>query len=89
MSWKNRKHLAEISLIGNLRQVNTRLWKQEIYMCIICAAIPATAALGAKLNADQLQKPEEERKPIGRMTGMAVAFLVAASVVYHTLIWRN
>lgn len=58
-------------------------------MCIICAAIPATAAVGAKLNADQLQKPEEERKPIGKITGIAVALLVAASVVYHTVIWRN
>jgi hypothetical protein len=58
-------------------------------MCIICAAIPATAAVGAKLNADQLQKPEEARRPIGKITGIAVAFLVAASVVYHTLVWRN
>jgi hypothetical protein len=58
-------------------------------MCIICAAIPATAAVGAKLNADQLHKPVEERRPIGKITGLAVAFLVAASVVYHTLIWRN
>jgi hypothetical protein len=58
-------------------------------MCIICAAIPATVAVGAKLNADQLQKPEEERRPIGKITGVAVVFLVAASVVYHTLIWRN
>jgi len=58
-------------------------------MCIFCAAIPATAAVGAKLNADQLQKPEDERKPIGRITGIAVAVLVAASVVYHTLIWRS
>lgn len=58
-------------------------------MCIICAAIPATAAVGAKLNADQLHKAEEERKPIGKITGIAVMFLVVASVVYHTLIWRN
>jgi hypothetical protein len=58
-------------------------------MCIICAAIPATAAVGAKLNADQLQKPQEERKPIGKITGIAVALLFAASVVYHTLVWRN
>ncbi len=55
-------------------------------MCVFCAAIPAAAAVGAKLNADQLQKPEGERKPIGKITGIAVAFLVAASVVYHTLI---
>ena len=58
-------------------------------MCIICAAIPATAAVGAKLNADQLQKPEEERRPIGKITGIAIALLVASSVVYHTLIWRS
>lgn len=58
-------------------------------MCIICAAIPATAAVGAKLNADQLQKPEEERKPIGKITGIAIALLVASSVVYHTVVWRN
>jgi hypothetical protein len=56
---------------------------------MICAAIPATAAVGAKLNADQLSKPEEERKPIGKITGVVIALLVATSVVYHTLIWRN
>jgi len=58
-------------------------------MCIICAAIPATAAVGAKLNADQLHKPEKERKPIGKVTGIVVALLVAASVLYHTLVWRS
>jgi hypothetical protein len=58
-------------------------------MCMICAAIPATAAVGAKLNADQLGKPEEERKPIGKITGIVIALLVATSVVYHTFIWRN
>ncbi len=58
-------------------------------MCIFCAAIPATAAVGAKLNADQLQKSEDQRRPIGKITGIAVALLVAASIVYHTLIWRN
>lgn len=58
-------------------------------MCMICAAIPAAAAVGAKLNADQLQKPEEERKPISKMTGLTIALLVASSVVYHTLVWRS
>jgi hypothetical protein len=55
---------------------------------MICAAIPATAAVGAKLSADQLDKPAEERKPIAKLTGIMVALLLAASVVYHTLIWR-
>lgn len=58
-------------------------------MCIICAAIPATAAVGAKLNADQIHKPEEQRKPVVQITGIVVALLLAASVVYHTLIWRS
>ena len=58
-------------------------------MCMFCAAIPATAALGAKLNANQLQKPEEQRKPVGKITGMVMVLLVAASVIYHTLAWRN
>jgi hypothetical protein len=58
-------------------------------MCVICAAIPATAAVGAKLNADQLHKPEEQRKPVSKITGIVIALLVAASVVYHTLIWRS
>ena len=57
-------------------------------MCMICAAIPATAAVGAKLNADQLHKPEEERKPVSKITGIVIMLLLAASVVYHTLIWR-
>lgn len=58
-------------------------------MCMICAAIPATAAVGAKLNADQLHKPEAERRPVSRITGIVIALLVAASVIYHTLIWRS
>ena len=58
-------------------------------MCMICAAIPATAAVGAKLNADQLHKPEEQRKPISKITGIAIALLVTASIVYHTLVWRS
>jgi hypothetical protein len=58
-------------------------------MCVFCAAIPASAAVGAKLNADQLHKPEEQRKPIAKITGIVIALLVASSVVYHTLIWRS
>ncbi len=58
-------------------------------MCVICAAIPVTAAVGAKLNADQLQKPEEQRRPVSKITGIVMSLLVVASAVYHTLIWRN
>lgn len=58
-------------------------------MCMICAAIPATAAVGAKLNADQLNKPPEERKPVSKITGIAIAFLVLCSVTYHTILWRG
>jgi len=57
-------------------------------MCIICAAIPATAAVGAKLNADQIHKPEEKRLPISKLTGVVIGLLVIASAVYHTLRWR-
>jgi len=58
-------------------------------MCMICAAIPATAAVGTKLNADQLHKPAEQRKPIFKITGIAIALLITASIIYHTLIWQN
>ena len=58
-------------------------------MCMICAAIPATAAVGAKLNADQLNKPSEERKPISKITSAIVFLLVIASAIYHTLRWQN
>jgi hypothetical protein len=58
-------------------------------MCIICAAIPVTAAVGAKLNANQLGKPKEKRLPISKITGMMIGMLVVASAIYHTLRWRS
>lgn len=58
-------------------------------MCMFCAAIPATVAVGAKLNADQLHKPEEQRRPISRITSLVIGFLVIGSVTYHTLRWQN
>lgn len=58
-------------------------------MCVFCAAVPVTAAVGAKLNADQLHKPEEQRKPVSKITGIAILLLGIASVVYHTLTWRS
>ena len=57
-------------------------------MCIICASIPVAAAVGAKMNVNQLtlpDQPEEKRKPIGKFTGIIIGLLVTASVVYHTL----
>ena len=64
-------------------------------MCAFCAAIPATLAVGANLNAKQLRerRKAEEREelssekkaiPIGKITLLAAGALVAASVVYHT-----
>ena len=58
-------------------------------MCMFCAAIPATAAVGAKLNADQLSKPVEERKPVSKITGVVIVLLVTASMIYHTLRWQD
>lgn len=58
-------------------------------MCIICASIPVVAASGAKLNAAQLDKPREERKPISKITGIFMGLLLIASVVYHSLRWQD
>lgn len=58
-------------------------------MCMICAAIPATAAVGAKLNADQLRKEETRRLPIPRMTALVIGALIIASAIYHTLLWES
>lgn len=58
-------------------------------MCIICAAIPATAAVGAKLNADQLHKEEARRLPIPKITTTVIGVLVIASAIYHTLRWQS
>ena len=58
-------------------------------MCIICASIPAAAAVGAKINASQLSQPEEKRKPIGKITGVVIGSLMIVSVIYHTLRWQD
>jgi len=58
-------------------------------MCIICAAIPATAAIGAKLNADQLEKDETHRLPILKITGLLVGLLMIASTIYHIFRWQS
>jgi len=58
-------------------------------MCMICAAIPATAALGAKLSTDQLKKDETERLPIPKMTGLVIGSLIVASTIYHIFRWQS
>ncbi|HJR81969.1 MAG TPA: hypothetical protein VJ821_17985 [Anaerolineales bacterium] len=58
-------------------------------MCMICAAIPATAAVGAKLNAEQLKKPVQNRKPVSKITGIAIFVLVIVSAIYHTMSWQG
>jgi hypothetical protein len=58
-------------------------------MCMICASIPAAAAIGAKLNVNRAGKSEENRRSIGRFTGIIIGLLVITSVVYHTLRWQE
>ena len=58
-------------------------------MCMICAAIPATAAVGANLNAKQLHKDESRRFPIVKITGLVIGVLLVGSALYHTFIWRS
>lgn len=58
-------------------------------MCLFCAAIPATAAVGAKLNANQIHKEESRRLPIPKITAILIGLLVIGSTIYHTLAWRN
>ena len=61
-------------------------------MCVFCAAIPATAAVGANLNAKQKtarQMAEKEgceprkEKPIAKATLGAIILLTVCSAIYH------
>ena len=58
-------------------------------MCVICAAIPAAAAIGAKLNADQIHKEESLRLPVSKVTAIVIGLLMVGSAIYHTLRWEN
>jgi hypothetical protein len=58
-------------------------------MCVFCAAIPATAAIGAKLNADQIRKEESRRLPIPKISAAVISVLVFVSALYHTLRWES
>ena len=56
---------------------------------MFCAAIPVSAAVGVKLNADQLHKEASRRLPIPKLITTLVAFLIIASAIYHTLRWQD
>ena len=58
-------------------------------MCMFCAAIPATAAVGAKLNADQIHKEQSHRLPVPKITALVIGMLMIGSAVYHTLRWEG
>ena len=66
-------------------------------MCMFCAAVPVTAAIGANLNNKQnaTRRAAEEKgveppakKPIAKITVGALIFLTIGSVVYHTIFTR-
>ena len=56
---------------------------------MLCASIPAAAAVGAKISANQLNQPEENRKPIGKITSIVTGLLLIGSIIYHTLRWQD
>jgi len=58
-------------------------------MCIFCAAIPATLAVGVKVNAQQQAEACKNETgprliPVRAVTAVAVAGLVVASIAVHT-----
>ena len=63
-------------------------------MCIFCAAIPITAAIGARVQTQQRHQTEEAKATgqpakqrtlsAGQITGIVVAGLAVGSVIYHT-----
>jgi len=57
-------------------------------MCMICA-IPAAAAVGATLNADQIHKEEPCRLPVPKITVLVIGTLRIASAIDHTLGWES
>jgi hypothetical protein len=58
-------------------------------MCIICAAIPATAVIGARLNADQIHREESRRLLVSKITAGVTRPFVIALAIYHTSPWEN
>ena len=66
-------------------------------MCVFCAAIPATLAVGAAATKQQREierqtsangaQPAKRRIPAGPTTALLVTGLLVCSVVYHTTQW--
>lgn len=64
-------------------------------MCMFCAAIPATAAVGAAARAKQIRESKAQgletpapAKPVILFTMGAVTLLLVGSVIYH-ISWGN
>jgi hypothetical protein len=63
-------------------------------MCVFCAAIPATLALGARAHTRQKEEArrvdalgegaEQPKIPAGPFTALVVTGLVITSVIYHS-----
>ncbi len=63
-------------------------------MCMFCAALPATAALGAAAQGEKRKREKEAlgrgesfkfaRVPVGALTGLVVVVLVIVSTIYHS-----
>jgi hypothetical protein len=63
-------------------------------MCVFCAAIPATLAIGAKTKSKQRHEAELAKVegktlprkivPAGTATAVAVTGLAVCSIIYHT-----
>jgi hypothetical protein len=63
-------------------------------MCVFCAAIPATLAVGARLNAKQNESQKiaksqglpghRKQIPVRTLTMVAVTGLAVSSVIYHS-----
>ena len=62
-------------------------------MCIFCAAVPMSAAIGARIAGKQHQHLESAQTttpakpiPVGKITVVVTGSLIACSAVYHLLI---
>ena len=63
-------------------------------MCMFCAAIPATLAVGINIQRQQKQdqrtaemsgdRPVVTKIPVAPLTALAVVGLAAGSVIYHS-----